>query len=1054
MAQAKKYGAFPGVVTYLRMPWGVGQAALSMVFGIVQGALSCVMVRKTTMPGGRLGRGGTIKEAVMSNIYVLIFLLVPGGACLQPQLHASETVASLSIPLTDEERAWIKAHPVIRVSNEPGYAPFDFFEKGEPAGLSIDYLNMVARRVGLRLEYVQDTWDNLLEMGKQKKIDLLHTMFYAPEREAYFLFTAPYKSLVQGIYIREGVTGVRSVDDLANKRVVLTKGDTIGELLTRLVPDAEYVFVDTYDSIVKAMALGQGDATVMDTAVANYLIRKFTLTNILPAGEAKFSTGKRDARYHIAVRKDWPLLHAILQKSMNTVSKDDMARLEFRWFGLSRPSEHVGIRLTDKERAFLDTHPRIRVHNEKDWSPFNYHEYGSPRGLSIDYMNLVANRLGIQVNYVTGPSWDDFLGMMKRKELDVMLNIVRTDEREAYILFTEPYARAPNVIVSRESKPYERMAELEGKTVAFPKGFFYEEVLTASFPGIRRLPLPDTLACLKAVSKGKADAVLSEEVVINSLIHRNMLTGLRITGEAKMGHPDFTNLRLGIRDDWPFLHSALMKAMADISPQEMRRVREQWLRSHRAAKIPETFGSVLPRYLVAYGAGAFALFALVALVVVYVVKKKSASVQFGSPVFRGLLLVGMGVFVITVGVTCWVTLEEDKKQHRREVVRNLRGVLSIFEDRLDLWLSEKVNFLRRMGRDPMLASMTRELFVVSSGKRERVTPDALSNELYDMRSYFKAQKALFHYIDFYIINSNHTVIGAMRDADIGTRHLISQQEPELLDRALQGEVLFVSPMASGAWPGAPDVPNNPEKSLAMFFIGPIRDMDGRVLAAMALRVTPWNEFEEATRLLGDLKTGETYAFDREGRMVSPSRFEDQLRSIGLLEQDRGSALNIEIRDPGVDLTKGERPLRDRPQQPLTQTVIRAVQLRTEMKLAGTREGHSDTEINTTGYRDYRGVPVFGAWLWNMDLDFGLVAEVDVDEAMTNHHQTRLMIAGVLGVTLIGAMFAVLLVLFLGERSCRSLMQARDSLEEEVDTLKAEANDLLGQAGLPIKYPAD
>ncbi|BCS95289.1 hypothetical protein DSLASN_09210 [Desulfoluna limicola] len=982
---------------------------------------------------------------------VLFFLLVSGGAFPQTPLHASETVASLSVSLTDDESAWIKSHPVIRVSNEPGYAPFDFTEKGKPAGLSIDYLNMVARRAGLRLEYVQDTWGNLLEMGKQKKIDLLHTMFYAPEREAYFLFTEPYKSLINGIYVREGVTGVRSIDDLANKRVILTKGDTIGELLTRLVPDAEYVFVDTYDAIVKAIALGQGDATVMDTAVANYLIRKFTLTNILPAGEAKFATGQRDPRYYIAVRKDWPMLHAILQKSMNTITRDDMARLEFRWFGLSSPPENVGIRLTEKERAFLDTHPRIRVHNEKDWSPFNYHEYGSPRGLSIDYMNLVANRLGVLVTYVTGPSWDEFLGMIKGKELDVMLNIVKTDDRAAYIRFTEPYARAPNVIVSADSHPYESMAELEGRVVAFPKGFFYEEVLTSSFPQIRRLPLPDTLACLKAVSLGKADAVLSEGVVINSLIHRNMLTGLRITGEARMGHPDFANLRLGIREDWPLLHSAVMKAMADISPQEMRRIREKWLQSHKAAELPEPSVSVVYKPLVAYGAGAFALMALVAWGWGRRVKKESAPVQFGSPVFRGLLLAGLSVFVITVGFIGWVTLEDNKKQHLQGVERDLKGVLSIFEDRLDLWLSEKVSFLRQMGRDPMLAAMTRALFVESSGKDDLLAADVLSDELRDMRSYFEAQKTSFHHIDFFIINSNHTVIGAMRDADIGTRHLISRQGPELLERALRGEVFFVPPMAPAPRPGLSGLPYTPETSLAMFFVGPIRDMDGRILAVMALRVTPWNEFEEATRLLDELKTGETYAFDREGRMLSPSRFEDQLRSIGLLEQDRGSALNIEIRDPGVNLTKGERPHQDRLRQPLVQMVIRAVQLRTEMKLAGSLQGHSETEVDISGYRDYRGVPVLGAWLWNMDLDFGLVAEVDVEEAMSTYHQSRLMIAGVLGGTLIFALSAVLLVLLLGERSCKALICARDSLEEEVAELKTEANDLLKQAGLSEKY---
>ena len=219
----------------------------------------------------------------------------------------------------------------------------------------------------------------------------------------------------------------------------------------------------------------------------------------------------------------------------------------------------------------------IRVHNEKDWPPFNYFEYGTPRGLSIDYMDLVAEKLGIEVKYVTGPSWNEFLGLVKRKELDVMLNIVKTEDRMKYLLYTEPYIKNPNTIVSSQENPYETIQALFGKTVAFPKGFFYEEVLTKSFPQIKRLPVENTLASLKAVTFGRADAALGEEAVVRTLINKNLLSGLRISGEVEIGDPDLANLRLGVRNDWPLLQSALMKAMAAVAPEEMTQIRQKWL---------------------------------------------------------------------------------------------------------------------------------------------------------------------------------------------------------------------------------------------------------------------------------------------------------------------------------------------------------------------------------------------------------------------------------------------------------------------------------------------
>ena len=40
----------------------------------------------------------------------------------------------------------------------------------------------------------------------------------------------------------------------------------------------------------------------------------------------------------------------------------------------------------------------------------------------------------------------------------------------------------------------------------------------------------------------------------------------------------------------------------------------------------------------------------------------------------------------------------------------------------------------------------------------------------------------------------------------------------------------------------------------------------------------------------------------------------------------------------------------------------------------------ETSFNVEGYRDYRGVPVIGAWRWIDDLDMGITSEIDVAEA--------------------------------------------------------------------------
>jgi len=604
-----------------------------------------------------------------------------------------------------------------------------------------------------------------------------------------------------------------------------------------------------------------------------------------------------------------------------------------------------------------------------------------------------------------------------------------------YILYTEPYVKNPNVIVSSQESPYETIQALYGKTVAFPKGFFYEEVLTKSFPRIKRLPVEDTLASLKAVAFGKADAAVGEAAVIRTLISKNMLAGLQISGEVKLGNPDLTNLRIGVRDDWPLLQSVLMKAMAAVTPEEMTQIRQKWLADDVETTPPKTAAPVSYQRLIIYGFAVFLILTLLAWILIRSIRRENIAVSFGSSWFRGLVLAGLSVFVLIVAFLGWYMLERNKTEYLLNVDENLRGVISVSEDRLDLWLKERTSYLARLGRDPELVAITKRLLQVEPNKRALLASSALK----EARVFFQNTVDIFRNIGFFLINPDHVSIGSMRDANLGTSNLISKQHPELLQQAFEGKVGFVPPMTSDVDLVNSTQSDNARKPPTMFFIGPVQDADGRILAVMTLRVDPWKDFARALKSIGGSR--ESYAFDRNGVMLSSSRFEDQLRRIGLLAEDQNSALNIEIRDPGGNMVEGYRPDIERSQQPQTQLVARSLALRQQMETAGIRQGHSPVGSNIEGYRDYRGVPVFGAWLWNADLDIGLAVEVDVDEALSNYYRTRVTIFSILGFTLLLSVGAILFVLIIGERTSQALMRARDNLEKKVAERTAELRKL-------------
>ena len=233
------------------------------------------------------------------------------------------------------------------------------------------------------------------------------------------------------------------------------------------------------------------------------------------------------------------------------------------------------LRLTADEATFLANHQLIRVHNEKNWPPMNYYEAGEAKGYSIEYMNLLARRLGVNIEYITGPNWDDFLGMIKSKKLDVMLNIIKTEQREDYLLFTDFYMKSFTAIFTRDDDDIQTLDDLEGEVLAVPKGFYTEELIKEHYPKIKLYTTRDIHGTLLAVMEGYARASIGDLSVVSYLIKKYKTPGLRAANKIK--DKRFSSiLNLAVRDDWPLFHSALQKAMDSITDAEELALRNKW----------------------------------------------------------------------------------------------------------------------------------------------------------------------------------------------------------------------------------------------------------------------------------------------------------------------------------------------------------------------------------------------------------------------------------------------------------------------------------------------
>jgi len=128
------------------------------------------------------------------------------------------------------------------------------------------------------------------------------------------------------------------------------------------------------------------------------------------------------------------------------------------------------------------------------------------------------------------------------------------------------------------------------------------------------------------------------------------------------------------------------------------------------------------------------------------------------------------------------------------------------------------------------------------------------------------------------------------------------------------------------------------------------------------------------------ETGETYAFDAQAVVLTNLRHEERLQEVGLIPMESGAALNLQLRDPGVDLTEEAGTNTELSTRPITELPASAI--------AG-----EDT-VDVDGYRNYLGVQVVGASRWLDECGFGVVTEMGYDEAYAPLQSLAWMFRGV------------------------------------------------------------
>lgn len=377
------------------------------------------------------------------------------------------------IELTSEEKAYLNTRLYISISNELSWQPYDFNENGKADGYAIEYIKLLAQKIGIHVNFVSDTWPNIVEKFKRKEIDIIHPIIPTPQRRSEFLLSEPFISMQLALVTQSKRTDITSLDVLKGQTIGAGRGWASTEYLKEQYPWIKVIEYETSQEMLEAIAFGLIDAGIEDVFTARYFIEKEMLSNLHVVANVELEK-LTDKNLYIAFHKENTLLQGLFNKALKSVSHDELMNINTKFARSIPPKRKVDI-FTANEQAYLLQKEEIKMCIDPDWMPLEMNEDGKHIGIAADYIAIMEKTIGIPISVVQTRTWLESLAFAKQRKCDIFSLAMETPERKIYMNFTKPYMVIPLVLVSKLDKVfYSDIGAITDKPIGIAKGYATE----------------------------------------------------------------------------------------------------------------------------------------------------------------------------------------------------------------------------------------------------------------------------------------------------------------------------------------------------------------------------------------------------------------------------------------------------------------------------------------------------------------------------------------------------------------------------------------------------
>ncbi|QXI31397.1 ATP-binding protein [Pseudomonas vanderleydeniana] len=229
--------------------------------------------------------------------------------------------------------------------------------------------------------------------------------------------------------------------------------------------------------------------------------------------------------------------------------------------------------LSADERRWLGKDRRLRVGiSVADYEPVDItSDRNRYQGISADYVGLIRDRLGVQVEVLGFVERDQAVEALLNGHIDVLTSANGFERGFAELAFSSEYMPDRSVVVSRSETP--DPDDLRGRKVLLLEGYADAAVVHATYPQSRIILAPTLYSALEALLQGEVDAFIGNEVIVRAYKTIRPYMGLQIRGQSALPPVGFA---FATRQSEPVLGGLIQRALDSLDEAVRREILARW----------------------------------------------------------------------------------------------------------------------------------------------------------------------------------------------------------------------------------------------------------------------------------------------------------------------------------------------------------------------------------------------------------------------------------------------------------------------------------------------